>query len=522
MNKMKKPLLLIFTLSIIISGFSQYQNVMISDPGASVSEPSITMNPQNTDQLVAGSNLNKFYTSDDGGHNWSVGVLTSPQYGVWGDPVIIVDTAGDFYFFHLSNPSNGNWIDRIVCQKFDFEDYQWTDGSYMGLNGTKAQDKEWAVVDSANNNIYVTWTQFDEYGTGDPSKFSNIHFSKSTDAGETWSEALQINEISGNCVDGDETTEGAVPAVGPNGEIYVAWAGPAGIVFDRSYDQGATWLDEDIFINEQPGGWDYSIPGIYRANGMPITCCDISSSEHNGTIYVNWSDQRNGEDDTDVWISKSTDGGDTWTEALRVNDDPPGKQQFFTWMTIDQTNGEIIIVFYDRRNYDDTNTDVYIARSSDGGLTFENVRISESPFLPASSVFFGDYTNITAHDGKIRPIWARADGTSMSIWTAIVDETTDLAEPLEQMPFSLEQNYPNPFRESTYLAYKIRRQSEVTLSVYDLFGRRVAILIDNKSKEAGKYNIQFNASDYNISSGVYYFTLQIGNIVDKQKMILVD
>jgi len=480
------------------------------------------MNPQNTDQLVAGSNLNKFYTSDDGGHNWSVGVLTSPQYGVWGDPVIIVDTAGDFYFFHLSNPSNGNWIDRIVCQKFDFEDYQWTDGSYMGLNGTKAQDKEWAVVDSANNNIYVTWTQFDEYGTGDPSKFSNIHFSKSTDAGETWSEALQINEISGNCVDGDETTEGAVPAVGPNGEIYVAWAGPAGIVFDRSYDQGATWLDEDIFINEQPGGWDYSIPGIYRANGMPITCCDISSSEHNGTIYVNWSDQRNGEDDTDVWISKSTDGGDTWTEALRVNDDPPGKQQFFTWMTIDQTNGEIIIVFYDRRNYDDTNTDVYIARSSDGGLTFENVRISESPFLPASSVFFGDYTNITAHDGKIRPIWARADGTSMSIWTAIVDETTDLAEPLEQMPFSLEQNYPNPFRESTYLAYKIRRQSEVTLSVYDLFGRRVAILIDNKSKEAGKYNIQFNASDYNISSGVYYFTLQIGNIVDKQKMILVD
>lgn len=494
---------------------------MISEPGASVSEPSITMNPKNTDQLVAGSNLNVFYISDDGGFNWTHGTLVS-QWGVYGDPCIIVDTVGDFYFFHLSNPSSGNWIDRIVCQKFDFEAYQWTDGSYMGLNGGKVQDKEWAVVDSATNTIYVTWTQFDEYDTSDPTKFSNIHFSKSTDAGETWSEALQINKVSGNCVDSDETTEGAVPAVGPNGEIYVAWSGPAGIVFDRSFDGGDIWLDEDIFINAQPGGWDYDIPGISRANGLPITCCDLSNSEYNGTIYVNWSDQRNGVDDTDVWLSKSTDGGDTWSEALRVNDDPPGKQQFFTWMTIDQTNGEIIIVFYDRRNYDNTNTDVYIARSSDGGETFENIRISESPFMPSSSVFFGDYTNITAHDGKVRPIWARADGTSMSIWTAIVDESIDVTELQEQMPFSLEQNYPNPFRESTYLAYKIRRPSVVTLSVYDVFGRQVAVMIDNKSIEAGKYIKQFNAADYNIPSGVYYFTLQIGNIVEKQKMILVD
>lgn len=65
--------------------------------------------------------------------------------------------------------------------------------------------------------------------------------------------------------------------------------------------------------------------------------------------------------------------------------------------------------------YENTNTDVFIARSSDGGETFENIKISESPFMPSSSVFFGDYTNITAHDGKVRPIWARADGTSMSI-----------------------------------------------------------------------------------------------------------
>ncbi len=519
---MKNIVLLVFAIIITVTGFSQYQNIMISDPGASVSEPSICINPQNLDQLVAGSNLNKYYISEDGGYNWTMNTLTSPEYGVWGDPCIIVDTAGDFYFLHLANPSSGNWIDRIVCQKYDFDASTWTDGTYVGLNGSKAQDKEWAVVDSVTNTIYVTWTQFDQYGTADPTKFSNILFSKSVDAGETWSEALQINEVSGNCVDKDETTEGAVPTLGPNGEIYVAWSGPEGIVFDRSLDGGATWLDDDIFINSQPGGWYYDIPGISRCNGLPVTCCDISGSEYNGTIYVNWTDQRNGEDDTDVWLAKSIDGGDTWTDAIRVNDDGPGKQQFFTWMTIDQITGELLFVFYDRRNYDNTNTDVYIARSNDGGETFENIKISESPFMPSSSVFFGDYTNITAHDGRIRPIWARADGISMSIWTAIIDVNTDLAELPNQTPISLEQNYPNPFKESTYLAYKIRRPSIVSLSVFDIYGRRITTIIDNKEIGAGKYLEHFVASDYKLPSGVYYYTLQIGKIVEKQKMILVD
>ncbi|HDO27501.1 MAG TPA: glycosyl hydrolase, partial [Bacteroidetes bacterium] len=199
-----------------------------------LSEPSITMNPANPNELVAGANINHYYYSIDGGFNWTKGILHSPVNGVWGDPCLITDTAGMFYYIHLSNPPDGNWIDRIVCQKFDIDNNQWVADTYMGLNGTKAQDKAWAVVDSATNTIYVTWTQFDEYGTADTTKFSNIHFSKSTDGGLTWTDALRINQYSGDCVDSDNTTEGAVPAVGPNGEIYVAWAVHDSILFDRS------------------------------------------------------------------------------------------------------------------------------------------------------------------------------------------------------------------------------------------------------------------------------------------------
>ncbi len=512
-----------FTLLFILFSyyvFAQYQNVMISDENFP-EEPSIVMNPRNPDQLVAGANLRSYYVSNDGGYSWTSGTLFSEQYNVAGDPCVIVDTAGNFYYFHLSNPQPGSWLDRIVCQKFDFENQTWNDGTFMGLNGAKDQDKEWAVVDSATNTIYVTWTQFDEYGSSNPSKFSNILFSKSMDEGETWSEAVQINEVPGDCIDSDNTVEGAVPAVGPDGEIYVAWSGPEGIVFDRSLDGGNTWLDEDIFISDQPGGWDYDIPGVRRCNGLPITCCDVSNSPYRGTIYVNWTDQRNGTEDTDVWIARSTDGGNTWSEPLRVNDDPPGKQQFFSWMTIDGANGNIYIVFYDRRDYDDRNTDVYVARSTDGGETFENMRISETPFYPISSVFFGDYTNITAYNDQVRPIWTRLHNGNLSIWTAIMDLTVGTNEVVLKTPFILEQNYPNPFRETTYFSYELKRTSFVTLAVYDMYGRMVAMLEDNALKLPGKHVETFDPGQYGLPSGIYYFTLNDKNRIEKRQMVFV-
>ena len=67
-------------------------------------------------------------------------------------------------------------------------------------------------------------------------------------------------------------------------------------------------------------------------------------------------------------------------------------------------------------------TDVYIAKSTDGGLTFQNERISESPFAPDENTFFGDYINIAAANGVIRPVWTRLDQSSLSIWTAIINE----------------------------------------------------------------------------------------------------
>jgi hypothetical protein len=501
---------------------AQYTNVMISDEYYP-EETSIFINPKNTKQIIAGANLNSFYFSFDGGQTWTRNPMNS-TLGVYGDPCVIIDTNGYFYFFHLSYPSNETWLDQIVCQRSTNNGLSWNNGSGIGKNDPKQQDKEWAIVNRQNNEIYVTWTQFDSYGSTNPERESNIMFSKSADEGITWSDAIEINEIPGNCIDSDSTVEGAVPAVGPNGEIYTAWAGPAGLVFDRSLDGGLSWLDTDIFVSDIPGGWDYSVPGIYRANGLPVTCSDISKGPNRGNIYINWTDERSSagaEQDLDVWLVKSTDGGNTWSAPKRVNDDGPGKQQFFTWMTVDQVTGYLWFVFYDRRNYDDTRTDVFMAVSKDGGETFENFIISESPFIPNPNVFFGDYTGISAHNNVVRPIWTRLDEFNLSVWTALLDSYFTGIKKEEAIPFAIEEVYPNPFSESTAFSFKLRVPSVINLSVYNQFGQKITDLIENKMLQPGKYVEHFDPGKFNLPSGVYYFSLS-GNGINKHRKIVYE
>lgn len=509
---------LILSLLFVDGVVAQHQNIVIGtlrEPN----EPSIAINPRNTNSMMAGANLDNYYYSEDEGYTWTENRLFSSTLGVWGDPCLVADTLGNFYFFHLSNPAGAAWIDRIVCQKSSDNGATWNNGTGIGLNGSKAQDKEWVVLDDATNTLYMTWTQFDTYGSSEPLDSSIIRFSKSTDLGATWSNPVRLNKIAGDCIDGDNTVEGAVPAVGPEGQLYVAWAGPLGISFDKSYDGGETWLNEDIHVSEMPGGWDFDIPGISRANGLPITCCDLSDGENRGTIYINWSDQRNGSDDTDVWLVRSTDEGITWTEPVRVNDDPPGKQQFFCWMTIDQTNGKLWFVFYDRRNYHDFNTDVFMALTEDGGHSFSNFRVSESPFIPVSSVFFGDYTNVAAHNNVVRPIWTHLHENQLSIRTAIVDPVIlTIGEPLVH-PGGFITSFPNPFAVSTVISYKLYNETLVHLEVFNMDGRKIATLVNNELKQPGKYMVELNACSVNLDAGVYYYILTTGNFRKIHKIV---
>lgn len=497
-----KPYTFLLLLLMGSGAYAQYTNVLISknkDPN----ETSIAINQKFPQYLVAGANLANVYRSSNGGLTWVDTVLTS-SYGVWGDPVLFCDTNGHFYFMHLSNPANGSWIDRIVCQKSTDNGLTWSDGTYFGLNPGKQQDKHWAVVDPATNCIHVTWTEFDQYGSISPLDSSRILYVRSLDGGATWSTPIKINTVSGNCIDSDQTTEGAVPAVGPNGEVYVAWAGPSGIVFNRSLDKGITWGNTNIAISSQPGGWDQNINGIFRANGLPFTYCDLSNGPHRGTIYVCWTDSSAG--NYDVYLSRSIDKGLTWSNPIRVNDDTTQAEQFFVSMALDQANGNLHILFYDRRNYNNLFTDVYWAHSTNGGVSFVNEKISDQPFLPSANVFFGDYTGIAAYNNKVRPIWTKMVGTKTEAHTALV-QFNPMAIPITTTTDTeLPTLYSN--QQQNIISFKIRRPAQATLILTDMKGIKVKTYFQNKVFQPGRYqeNIDING----LPSGYYLAELQWG------------
>jgi hypothetical protein len=162
-----------------------------------------------------------------------------------------------------------------------------------------------------------------------------------------------------------------------------------------------------------------------------------------------------------------------------------------------------------------------MAVSKDGGETFENFIISESPFIPNPNVFFGDYTGISAHNNIVRPIWTRLDEFNLSVWTAIMDDYFTGIKKEKAIPFAIEEVYPNPFSESTAFSFKLRAPVMISLVVYNQFGQKVSDLIENKMLQPGKYIEHFDPGKLNLPSGVYYFSLS-GNGINKHRKIVYE
>ena len=432
-SNMRKVALFLFLVMTGTGATAQFKNIKLAEQekdGPPMVEPSIVVNQKDEKNIIAAYSLDRINYTKDGGATWTETKVTSP-YGVYGDVVLESDKKGNLYFLHLSDPSgegrsNEAWLDRIVCHQSSDGGKTWDEGHSIGHNPPKDQDKPWVAIHPRKGNLVATWTQFDQYGLDDPACQSSILFSSSSN-GKKWSKPKQLNQNPGDCVDGDNTTEGAVPAIGYDGKIFVTWSNAGTIYLDRSYDDGDTWLRNDIPIANQHGGWDMDIPGLSRCNGMPVLKIDNSTGKSSGSLYVLWADQKNGEDDTDIWLMRSPNYGDNWTAPYKINQDSAARHQFLPWMTIDQSTGYVYIVYYDRRNYDDNRTDVYLAYSADG-YAFQEIKISESPFTPTPDTFFGDYTNISANNGIIAPIWTRMDEGKTSIWTTIIKQE-DLIKP---------------------------------------------------------------------------------------------
>jgi len=320
-------------------------------------------------------------------------------------------------------------------------------------NPVRFDDKEniWADTSSDSpfkDNIYVSWSMF---SSNVRSIFGGIASDRiaivrSEDGGATWSKPVFLSR---SCNIGCGGVQGSVVRTGPAGEVYVAWEeslnrfAPNAIVFSKSLDGGIhftrpiTVVSTLLDIPSPLNGADFrdATPKAgFRDNSFPSM-----TVAPNGTIYVSWAARcATGCARTEVFLAKSTNGGDTWTAPALVSKKDvatgdPG-DQFFPWVTASQVGSTtaVSVVYYDR-SYDNTglasctamcSTDnkrligVTVATSVDGGASWTYARAdsnTDGGFDPAGSStngqgaqFMGDYIYAASAGNHIFVVWTDA------------------------------------------------------------------------------------------------------------------
>jgi hypothetical protein len=342
--------------------------------------------------------------------------------GVYGDPILAHDRQGRLYYLHLADPSGKGragetWLDRIVIQWSDDRGKTWSDGAGIGHNPPKDQDKEGIAIDPASGTLHVSWTEFDAYGKKEPEFRSRIRFSQSYDRGATWTPAITVSNEEGNCLDGDQTPEGAIPVVDPTGGVAVVWSFNDTIWMNRSDDDGAlTWMPIDRPIALQRGGWAHEIPALGRANGMPV-----SYFAPDGTWHLVFGEQ----DSTGSWVShaRSLDRGENWSPSKRLPVPDSIAHHFMPWFAVDQSTGALHVIAYGQT--ESLRTQAWAHRSDDGGKTWTATPLS-TPFTPTPRRFFGDYSGIAARNGEVHAVWTeQRDGVNELVYGRFADPAKD-------------------------------------------------------------------------------------------------
>ena len=111
-------------------------------------------------------------------------------------------------------------------------------------------------------------------------------------------------------------------------------------------------------------------------------------------------------------------------------------------------------------------------------------------------------------------------GTEAGVWRRPLSDlvSVKLSSSGEPAEFSVDQNYPNPFNPSTTIKYELPEATLVNLRVYDILGREVSVLV-NEKRDAGVHEVKFDGS--NLASGVYFYRLQAGDFVQSKRLLIL-
>jgi len=382
-------------------------NTLINPPGVITvnNSPNVVRDPDDGDRLVVTHRIDRpgfsalMEWSEDGGTTWQPTALPLPP----GTPVCAAspertpcpfapDAAfgpdGTLYVLYVSLEGNGNtpgalWLARS-------SDGGRTLDQPVEVAGELTFQPRIAV--DPEGTVHLIWLAAEAVGLNQLTGPARIVAARSTDGGRTFSAPVPVS-------DADRERVGAAsPVIDSDGELVVLYEDFRNNRRDFEGLEGPVAEDPFALVvtRSQDGGQSFSTgveleSGLVPSKRFLVFLPDFPSlaAGPDGSLVVAWTDGRNG--DEDVLARRSTDGGATWLEAVRVNDNQTGDgtAQYLPRLSV-APGGRIDVLFYDRRaDPADTMTDVYLASSENDGQTFTNRRVSSTSFDSSVGPTFG-------------------------------------------------------------------------------------------------------------------------------------
>ncbi|MEL6674151.1 MAG: T9SS type A sorting domain-containing protein [Bacteroidota bacterium] len=319
--------------------------------------------------------------------------------------------------------------------------------------------------------------------------------------------------------------------VGLDGVVHVSFWGTfdgvnLSLYHAESLDGGATFQPENKIsdfafpFDSVSAAVTLDVIGVDRLYPCPHIVIDKSSGPHAGNIYAAWTAYGLTSQTTeglDIYYSRSTDGGDTWSPAVVLNDDPNDSlHQFFPSLHVSD-QGTLLIGWYDRRDDPgNAKTHFYMTTSTDGGQSFTpqlavSSQESDHAVIGDNNGGFGvgEYTQVVSSGSLAIPIWAdgRTNDGNINIYAAFIDLNTP-ATGLERLNslqdgLSLEV-LPNPVEDQLNLKLALQKPLSVEIKVSDISGRELLVK-DLSTLGEGEHRFSFSAADW--APGLYFVTV---------------
>jgi hypothetical protein len=409
------------------------------------SESYVTINPNNPQQMVAGSKkfkdiYNYDFTiataySSDGGHNWypSQDLKITGWAGIT-DPALTWDDIGHVYLVGLAftNPPKIDGVGIAVYKSID-GGATWSDPKL--IHASASDDKQWAAADSSSldyrGRVYAAWS-----GDG------GIRFARTLDHGKTW---IGIGtDPAGSLVVKSVFFLMSEISVAANGYIYIVWSGAQGIGMTVSKDGGDSFhpSKEHPAIDITPlssclesiHGYSVFPNGTFRVYTLATAC----TGPLPGQVMVAWADCRES-GVSRIYYARSEDAGDSWITGEKgqplLTSVLPANQQHFHPQIVMKPNGVVGCAFYEfGPKPTDYLIDVIMAQSIDG-KTFSHhtvtdqpwdptldapfVHIKDPPYITSEVTFIGEYFGLDASNQGFYPLWTDTRTGIQELWVDV-------------------------------------------------------------------------------------------------------